>query len=124
MDQTSLFLAQSYQDTWEDYKFSLTRESFACWDYVILTASNEQQAEGFRAQLEARDEAGFLPKRTHFAVIPDPDGKRVGSGGATLGVIKYIAEHHGKADPYLYCRDRGLDRYRCRVRGASEGVRG
>lgn len=96
--QSSLFLAQSYKDTWDDYNRSLTRENFARWDYIILTASNEQQAEGFRAQLEEREQAGFLPPHTHFAVIPDPVGKRVGSGGATLGVIKYIAEHAGRSD--------------------------
>lgn len=97
-NKTTLFLSQSYQDTWEDYKFSLTREGFACWDYVVLTASNEQQAEGFRAQLAEREAAGCLPPRTKFAVIPDPEGKRVGSGGATLGVIKYIVEQNGSSD--------------------------
>ena len=85
-------------DTWDDYMRSLTRDNFACWDYVILTASNAQQASGFLAQIEERKKAGFLPAKTHFAVIPDKDGKRVGSGGATLGVIKYIAEHSGRAD--------------------------
>ena len=95
---TSLFLSQSYQDIWDDYLRSLSQAQFACWDYVILTASNEHQAEGFRAQLAERKNAGFLPEKTHFAVIPDPDGKRVGSGGATLGVIRYIAEVTGSAD--------------------------
>jgi len=98
LNQSALFLAQSYKDTWDDYIRSLTRENFAHWDYIILTASNEQQAEGFRAQLKERELAGFLPPHTHFAVIPDPGGKRVGSGGATLGVIKYIAEHIGHSD--------------------------
>lgn len=96
--QSTLFLTQFYQDTWDDYQRSLHREQFACWDYIILTASNEQQAEGFRAQLAERKAADLLPKKTHFAVIPDPEGKRVGSGGATLGVIRYIAEHSGKTD--------------------------
>ncbi len=61
-----------------------------------MTASNEHQAQSFRAQLAEREKAGFLPSRTHFAVIPDPDGKRIGSGGATLGVIRYIAQESGK----------------------------
>ncbi len=95
LTQSNLYLKQSYMDTWDDYNRSLTNTNFACWDYVVLTASNEQQAEGFKAQIEERQNAGFLPSRTHFAVIPDPDGKRVGSGGATLGVIKYIAQHAG-----------------------------
>ena len=95
---TSLFLSQSYQDTWDDYNRSLNSARFACWDYVILTASNEGQAVGFRMQIEERQKAGLLPARTHFAVIPDEGGKRVGSGGATLGVIRYIAEHSGRTD--------------------------
>lgn len=93
---TSLFLAQSYMDIWEDYKRALTQDNFVCWDYVILTASNACQAQSFEVQIEERKKAGFLPHKTHFAVIPDKDGKRVGSGGATLSVIKYIAEHTGK----------------------------
>lgn len=43
-----LFLSQSYQDTWDDYIRSLSSETFPVWDYVILTASNEDQAEGYR----------------------------------------------------------------------------
>ncbi len=95
---TSLFLAQSYSDAWETYQRSLKTSSLEYWDYVILTASNELQAEGYRSQLQAREACGFLPKHTHFAVIPDPDGKRVGSGGATLSVIRYIADHRGTSD--------------------------
>jgi len=97
-DQTSLFLSQSYQDTWDDFQRSLTSEYFSCWDYVILTASNEHQAASFRAQLAERAAAGCLPGRTHFAVVPDEGGKRVGSGGATLSVLRYIAQHTGKPD--------------------------
>jgi len=97
MDNTqALFLSQSYQDAWDDYNRSLYSQSFPVWDYVILTASNEQQAEGFRAQLEARKD--FLPSRTHFAVIPDEGGVRVGSGGATLSVIRYIRQRESSFD--------------------------
>ena len=96
--QTSLFLSQSYQDTWDDYQRCLTNEYFSCWDYVILTASNEHQAEIFRGQLAQRQAAGFLPSRTHFAVVPDENGKRVGSGGATLGVLRYVAQHTERSD--------------------------
>ena len=64
--------------------------SFPKWDYVILTASNRQQAEGFNKQLSARK--AYLPKSTKYVAIPDRDGKRVGSGGATLEVIKYLKE--------------------------------
>ena len=95
---TTLFCRQSYQDAWDDYNRALTRPNFLGWDYIILTASNEQQAEGFRAQLEERRKAKFLPENTHFAVIPDEGGVRVGSGGATLSVIRYIAQQIGSDD--------------------------
>lgn len=93
---TALFLSQSYQDAWDDYKRSLNNASFPAWDYVILTASDEQQAAGFRAQLDIRKD--FLPQRTHFAVIPDEGGVRVGSGGATLSVIRYIRQREESFD--------------------------
>ena len=88
----SLFLSQYLQDAWDDYLRSLTRETFPCWDYIVLTASDEHQAEGFRKQLKQRQVSGFLPGRTHFHVIPDPEGRRVGSGGATLNVLRSLVE--------------------------------
>ena len=57
-----LFLSQSYQDTWDDYIRSLSSETFPVWDYVILTASNEDQAEGYRMQIEQRKD--YLPTAT------------------------------------------------------------
>ena len=92
----SLFLSQAYRDCWDDYQRANKSKNFPKWDYVILTASNEQQAEGFRKQMEIRKE--YLPKETKFIVIPDRDGKRVGSGGATLEVIKYLKEQEGSFD--------------------------
>lgn len=86
----SIFLSQAYQDCWDDYNRALKLKNFPCWDYVILTASNEQQAEGFLRQIEER--ADFLPKATKFVAVPDRGGKRVGSGGATLEVLKYLHE--------------------------------
>lgn len=60
----SLFLSQAYKDCWDDYNRSLKLRSFPRWDYVILTASNEQQAEGFRKQIADRQK--FLPRGTKF----------------------------------------------------------
>ena len=82
----SMFLSQAYQDCWDDYNRSVKLKNFPRWDYVILTASNDQQVEGFRRQIEERKE--YLPAGTRFAAIPDRDGERVGSGGATLEVLK------------------------------------
>ena len=92
----SLFLSQAYNDCWDDYNRSLKLRSFPRWDYVILTASNEQQAEGFRKQIADRQK--FLPAGTKFVAIPDRDGKRVGSGGATLEVLRYLHEQEESFD--------------------------
>ena len=94
----NLFLRQSYLDSYEEYKRSLKKEKYPVWDYIILTASNEAQAEFYRLQINNRLADGKLCPRTHYAVIPDPDGKRVGSGGATLNVLKYIASNRGSDD--------------------------
>lgn len=94
----SLFLSQSYQDAWDDYVRSLNNDAFICWDYIILTASNEHQAEGFRKQITQRQQSGFLPERTRFCVLPDLGGRRVGSGGATLSALKFLAEDAGTTD--------------------------
>ncbi len=93
-----LFLRQSYLDAWEDYRRALRKRSFICWDYVILTASNEDQAKAYRQEVDYRLQNGLLPGRTKYAVIPDPGGKRVGSGGATFHVLKYLVELEGSKE--------------------------
>ena len=84
----SLYLSQSYQDAWSDYQRSLKSASFPLWDYIILTASNAHQAESFRLQVESRK--AYLPSKTRIEIIPDEGGVRVGSGGATLSVLKWL----------------------------------
>ncbi len=91
----NLFLRQSCLDSWTDYENSLRKPSFIKWDYLILTASNEEQARTYREQIDYRLKNGLLPASTHYAVLPDPDGKRVGSGGATFNVLKFVAAQEG-----------------------------
>lgn len=94
----NLFLRQSYLDSWEDYERSLKTKNFIRWDYIILTASNEAQARAYQNQINSRLEKGLLPKKTRYAVLPDPNGKRVGSGGATFQVMRYIAENEPRCE--------------------------
>lgn len=91
----NLFMQQSYLDSWEDYRRSLEKGSFIKWDYIVLTASNEAQADAFKMQIESRLSKNLLPSSTKYVYLPDPGGKRVGSGGATFNVIKYIMEEEG-----------------------------
>lgn len=94
----NLFLRQSCLDSWEDYERSLRKSSFIKWDYIILTASNETQARAFRMQIRRRLDLQQLPASTKYAVLPDPGGKRVGSGGATFHVMRYLAEQDPEAE--------------------------
>lgn len=93
----TLFLRQSYFDSYETYMSALNGNTVN-WDYVVLTASNETQANAYNAQIAHRLRKGVLPQRTNYIALPDPDGKRCGSGGATLSVLKYIAEQEGTDD--------------------------
>ncbi|MDO4649030.1 MAG: L-fucokinase [Eubacteriales bacterium] len=89
---TTLFERQSYLDALEYYLSALENEKVPVWDYVILTASNEDQAKAYEVQIAHRLKKQQIPNRTVYKVIPDLNGQRVGSGGATLSCVKYVAE--------------------------------
>lgn len=68
-----------------------------CWDFVVLTAANEKQAQGYRQELALRQRAvgptgAFFPAVQRSLVVADPPGPRIGSGGATLGVMRALAD--------------------------------
>ena len=90
----SLLLQQQYLDTWDNYILAKESKIHPTWDYVVLTASNDFQAKGYEQQIQERID--FLPKRTKFITVPDEGNQRVGSGGATLSVIRKIKELEGK----------------------------
>lgn len=100
MNYKNLFLRQSYLDSYDTYRLSLgnSADKPTLWDYIILTASNEDQAESYRMQIDYRIKHNVLPKSTHYAVIPDYKGKRIGSGGATFGAMRYIMERETSFD--------------------------
>ncbi len=54
------------------------------WDYLIVTASNETQAGSYEHKLAVRQKLGLLPYVRDVIVVPDPGGKRIGSGGSTI----------------------------------------
>ncbi len=85
------FLQQAYRDNWHQYLASLKPNSRLGWDICVLTASDARQASMYRGQLDWRRATGLLPANTRFLVIADPDGQRIGSGGATLRVLAQLA---------------------------------
>jgi galactokinase/mevalonate kinase-like predicted kinase len=60
------------------------------WDYLILTASNEDQGTAYESQLKLRKKLGLVPDVKEVMVIPDPGSRRVGSGGSTIWCLLRI----------------------------------
>lgn len=87
---SAAFLQQAHRNNWQQYLASLRPDARSGWDVCVLTASDDRQAAMYRRQLDWRREAGLLPARTQFLVIPDPGGQRIGSGGATLRVLAML----------------------------------
>ena len=56
------------------------------FDTIVITAADAAQAACFR--LQAKDFAGTLARR--ILVIPDPGGKRVGTLGSTVNVLRRV----------------------------------
>ena len=88
---TTAFLRQAHRNNWEQYLASLKPGAQQDWDICVLTASDERQAEMYRSQLDWRREAGLLPHGVQTLVLPDPGGRRIGSGGATLNALAQVA---------------------------------
>lgn len=93
---SSLFRKQSYLDAWQSHVDAIEHHPNAViWDYIILTASNKQQADAYRKQIDTRIATKQLPALSTYAVLPDPKGMRVGSGGATMNAIRYVQQEAG-----------------------------
>lgn len=65
------------------------------FDLVIVTASNDLQAQGYRLELAWRAKHGRLPGVGQTHVLADPLGRRVGSGSSTLLAIDWAARRFG-----------------------------
>lgn len=50
------------------------------WDYLILTASNEEQAAAYKSQLQLRQKLGLIQDVKQIMAVSDPGGRRIGSG--------------------------------------------
>jgi len=60
------------------------------WDYLIVTAANDDQAAVYEDQLQLRDWLGHLAGIREVIVLADPKGMRIGSGGSTLFCIMEV----------------------------------
>ncbi|MBV9125939.1 MAG: hypothetical protein JO112_21520 [Planctomycetes bacterium] len=73
-------------------EWSITGNAEVNLDYLILSAANDLQAAGYRTQLEERRRTGQLPACARILLVPDPGGRRVGSGGSTLVALARLLE--------------------------------
>jgi galactokinase/mevalonate kinase-like predicted kinase len=67
----------------------------AAFDKIVITAANEAQAKGYRAQTAGDG---------RVVVVPDPGDKRVGSLGATVNAIRELGLDQGRI---LVCHSGG-----------------
>ena len=78
--------------------------AFPWWSAVVVTAGSMAQAELYRQQIRHRSEHGYLPRNVSWHVVSDPEGRRIGSGGATLRALQAL----GRCDPAWWTRNRVL----------------
>lgn len=71
------------------------------WDYLIVTASHEDQASAYQGQLNVRKNLGLIPQAEEILAIADPGGKRVGSGGSTIYCLLKILSRELAGSPRL-----------------------
>lgn len=89
------FFEQSSSDALNDFVYSCKEGRGERWDWIVLTAANARQAEAYELQLDRRVQEKWFPIGTRFAVVTDYKGERIGSGGATLNVIRHLCETDG-----------------------------
>jgi fucokinase len=68
----------------------LSPHAGAWWDVVAVTAGSTAQAERYREEIERRRREGAIPAGS-YVVLPDPENRRLGSGGATVHALASLA---------------------------------
>lgn len=91
LTQTStLALARAVQRNRERYERLRARGAAGAPDWLVLTAADARQAAAYRRELAKRRRRGFFPAGLRTLVLPDPPGRRIGSGGATLRALRAL----------------------------------
>lgn len=76
------------------------------WDYLVVTASHSSQAKAYEQQLSLRRELGLISGVRKILVIPDPEGRRVGSGGSTLHSLLSILNEEQSRTGNRYTKEK------------------
>lgn len=67
------------------------------WDLIAITAASDLQNQIYERQVKNARRRGLIPGKTRVLCIPDPEGRRIGSGGATLNALRTIKQAVGSA---------------------------
>jgi len=78
--------------------------AFPWWSAVVITAGSKAQAELYLRQIRHRSERGHLPRNVSWHAVSDPEGRHIGSGGATLRALQAL----GRCDSAWWTRNRVL----------------
>jgi fucokinase len=65
------------------------------WNYLILTAANDDQATAYEAQIHLRRNTEALRGAGEALVVADPQGRRAGSGGSTIECLLEVLRREG-----------------------------
>ena len=84
-------LAQAVQRNRALYERLRRRRPPRLADYLVLTVSNERQADACRSEIGERERRGFFPPGLRALVVADPEDRRIGTGGATLRALRAVA---------------------------------
>jgi len=77
------------------------RNPVEAWQYLIITAANEQQAAAYDLQIPSRRGDGRLADVRDVFVVPDAGGRRIGSGGSTLQCLLEVLRREGVPEEAL-----------------------
>ena len=72
------------------------------WDYLIITAANDQQATAYRLQVQTRRENKELRDVRNILVVPDAGGQRVGSGGSTIHCLLEVLRRESEVQDHAF----------------------
>lgn len=95
-------LGEVLRKSWFHLRLSVRHPSrVPTWDAIVLTAASPEQAELYEWQLKRAKRMGRIAGSTVTLAVPDPEGKRIGSGAATLNAIYALARHYQHPDLHL-----------------------
>ncbi|KAL0379377.1 UNVERIFIED_CONTAM: Bifunctional fucokinase/fucose pyrophosphorylase [Sesamum angustifolium] len=87
-------LSTSLRRAWYHLRVSIRDPTrVRTWDAIVLTAASPEQAELYNWQLNRAKRMGRIAPSTITLAVPDPNGRRIGSGAATLNAISALAKH-------------------------------